>query len=211
MTSSLKVTVKQIDAVLPQTQCRECGYADCYAYAEALASGKTTIDRCPPGGVTTLQKLATLLQQDPTLYINRLQQKYRAPSIAIIDENLCIGCVKCIKACPVDAIVGAPKLMHTVIQSECSGCELCVPVCPMDCISMESLPPRSDSKQQQCATQWRKRYTARKTRLARQQRQQQQVYEKAKLNQEDKQHRSKQAAIAAAIARSKARRELQNE
>lgn len=211
MTSSFKVTVKDIDAVLPQTQCRECGYADCRAYAKALVNGTTTIDRCPPGGIDTLNALGELLDVETTSYTEALLSKYRAPSVAVIDEDLCIGCVKCIKACPVDAIVGAAKLMHTVIKSECSGCELCVPVCPMDCISMQSLPPRNRTEQQQCATQWRERYTAHKARLTRHQREQQQRLESAKLKQEDKQLCTKQAAIAAAIARSKAKREQQGE
>ena len=206
MTSSFKVTIEQIDAVLPQTQCRECGYADCHAYAEALANNKTSIDRCPPGGINTLNALGKLLQVDTTSYEEDTVTNYRKPSVAVIDEDLCIGCVKCINACPVDAIVGAAKLMHTVIKNECSGCELCIPVCPMDCISMRSIAQRSHSEQQQRATQWRQRYTSRKARLAHQQQEQQQRYDRSKLNQKETARHLKQAAIQAAIARSKAKR-----
>ncbi len=201
-----KPKVEQLDAILPQTQCRECGYAGCKPYAEAMVKGEADINLCPPGGVTTLQKLAQLLQRDATPYINELKQKYRTPSIALIDEDLCIGCVKCIKACPVDAIVGAPKLMHTVIKAECSGCELCVPACPMDCIHMETLPERSANEQRNKSQQWRKRYYAHLTRLEQDEEIKQQRLIAAKLKQQEAQRENKRAAIAAAIARSKAKR-----
>ncbi len=120
---------------LPQTQCTRCGYPDCRSYAEAMADGSAEIDRCPPGGAEGIARLATLTGHavrplDP----ERGSEGPRA--LAVIDEAWCIGCTLCIKACPVDCIVGASKLMHTVIDAQCTGCELCVPVCPVDCIAM---------------------------------------------------------------------------
>ncbi len=128
--------VQDIDAVLPQTQCGLCGYAGCRPYAEALASGVATIDHCPPGGVKTLHALGALLQIDPNPYDAAMVQQMRPPAMAMIREAECIGCTKCIQACPVDAIVGAAKLMHTVLAHECTGCGLCVEPCPVDCIDM---------------------------------------------------------------------------
>ncbi len=127
--------VDAIDAVLPQTQCGQCGYPGCRPYARAIAGGEADINRCPPGGQVTIRELAALLGRKP----KPLDPDYGPElpvRVALIDENLCIGCKKCILACPVDAIVGAPKLMHTVLAVECTGCDLCVPVCPVDCIDM---------------------------------------------------------------------------
>ena len=124
-----------IDALLPQTQCTKCGYEGCRPYAEALARGEAQIDRCPPGGDEGIAKLAALLGR-PVIALNPDCGEFRAPRVALIDEALCIGCVKCIQACPVDAIVGASRLMHTVIAGWCTGCELCLPPCPVDCIAL---------------------------------------------------------------------------
>jgi H+/Na+-translocating ferredoxin:NAD+ oxidoreductase subunit B len=130
--------VEKIDAILPQTQCGQCGFPGCKPYAEAIASGEADIDRCPPGGEDGIKKLAELLGVEAKpLDASRGETKPR--SVAVIDENLCIGCTLCIQACPVDAILGAAKHMHTVIASECTGCELCVAPCPVDCIHMERL------------------------------------------------------------------------
>jgi len=129
-------TVNDIEALLPQTQCGQCGYLGCHPYAAAISKGEA-INRCPPGGDRTIQALAELLHRD------LLPPDFDAPpprSIAYIREDECIGCTKCIQACPVDAIVGAAKLMHTVIASECTGCDLCVEPCPVDCIDMRPLP-----------------------------------------------------------------------
>jgi electron transport complex protein RnfB len=130
--------VDQIDAILPQTQCGQCTYPGCRPYAEAIAAGEADINQCPPGGETTIQSLAELLGVDPKP-LNAEHGVHKEKRIAIIDEQVCIGCTLCIQACPVDAILGAAKQMHTVIESECTGCELCIPPCPVDCISMALL------------------------------------------------------------------------
>jgi electron transport complex protein RnfB len=124
-----------IDALLPQAQCAQCGYPGCRPYARAIARGEADIDQCPPGGEETIRALAQLLgRESRPLDITRGVHKPRA--VAHIDESTCIGCTLCIQACPVDAIVGAAKLMHTVVEAECTGCELCLAPCPVDCIEM---------------------------------------------------------------------------
>lgn len=123
----------RINALLPQTQCGQCGYPGCRPYAEAIARHEADIDQCPPGGEKGVRALADLLGVDA----KPLNAAFGAPKprhVAVIEEPLCIGCTLCIQACPVDAIVGAPKRMHTVIASECTGCDLCIPPCPVDCI-----------------------------------------------------------------------------
>jgi electron transport complex protein RnfB len=127
-----------IDAVLPQTQCTRCGYPDCRRYAEAIAAGEAGIDRCPPGGVQGLERLAAVTGL-PVVPLDPSHGSEGPRTLAIIDEAWCIGCTLCIKACPVDCIVGAAKQMHTVIEPLCTGCELCLPVCPVDCISLETV------------------------------------------------------------------------
>jgi electron transport complex protein RnfB len=127
--------VERIDALLPQTQCAQCGYPGCRPYAEAITSGAADINQCPPGGETTLLALADLLDREPKP-LNPDNGVSKPPLVALIDEQICIGCTLCIQACPVDAILGAPRLMHTVIAAECTGCELCLPPCPVDCIDL---------------------------------------------------------------------------
>lgn len=127
--------VDRIDAVLPQTQCTKCGYDGCRPYAEAIAQDGESINRCPPGGADGIRKLAALLNV-PELPLDPDCGTHLPPLVAVIDEQHCIGCTLCIQACPVDAIIGANKLMHTVVADLCTGCDLCVPPCPVDCISM---------------------------------------------------------------------------
>lgn len=130
--------VAKIDAVLPQTQCGQCGFPGCKPYAEAIAKGEADINLCPPGGEEGIQKLADLLGVEFKPFGGDALPKAKA--VAFIDEQTCIGCTLCLQACPVDAIVGAAKQMHTIIVSECTGCELCIPPCPVDCISMKPIP-----------------------------------------------------------------------
>jgi electron transport complex protein RnfB len=127
--------VERLDRLLPQTQCGQCGYAGCRPYAEAMAAGDALGDRCPPGGDAGARALAALLGASPLPY-DRARGAHRPPRVAVVVEADCIGCTKCIQACPVDAIVGGAKRMHTVIEPLCTGCELCVPACPVDCIEM---------------------------------------------------------------------------
>lgn len=158
---------KRIDALLPQTQCRQCGYAGCEPYAEAVAHGTADINRCPPGGDVVIAELAQLTGRSPKP-LDATCGITKPPAVALIDETWCIGCTLCIQACPVDAIVGAAKLMHTVIVDECTGCELCILPCPVDCITMVPVARSTDrSAQLARAAQARRRYGARNTRKAR--------------------------------------------
>lgn len=127
--------VDKIDALLPQTQCGQCTYPGCRPYATAIANGEADINQCPPGGEATIHALADLLDRDPKP-LNPDNGVEKPKTLAVIDEQTCIGCTLCIQACPVDAILGAAKQMHTVIADECTGCELCLPPCPVDCIDM---------------------------------------------------------------------------
>ena len=123
-------------AVLPQTQCTRCGYPDCEGYAKAIAQTAAPINQCPPGGDEGIERLAALTGQ-PALPLNPHHGVQAPRTVAWVDEAWCIGCTLCIKACPVDCIVGAPKVMHVVVEAQCTGCELCVPACPVDCIHLE--------------------------------------------------------------------------
>ncbi len=130
---------ERIDAILPQTQCEQCGFHGCRPYAEAIATGEAPINRCPPGGAAGIAQLAALLGL-PVLPLDPAHGVEKPRTLARIVEADCIGCTKCIQACPVDAIVGAAKLMHSVLAEDCTGCELCVPACPVDCIVLEAMP-----------------------------------------------------------------------
>ncbi|MGZ5239505.1 MAG: RnfABCDGE type electron transport complex subunit B [Caldimonas sp.] len=155
---------------LPQTQCRRCGYDDCRAYAEAIADGRAELNRCPPGGAGGIERLARVVGRppsplDPDCGIESVR------SVAVVDEAACIGCALCLKACPVDAIVGAARQMHTVIDAACTGCELCIPVCPVDCISLVATSGAAtgwDAWSQAQADASRRRYEARRRRDAKQ-------------------------------------------
>ena len=126
---------ERLDRLLPQTQCGQCGFDGCRPYARAMARGEAGVDRCPPGGDAGAHALARLLGVAPVPY-DRTRGAHKPPQVALVDEEGCIGCTKCILACPVDAIVGAGKYMHVVIEPLCTGCELCVPACPVDCIEL---------------------------------------------------------------------------
>lgn len=128
--------VDRVNGLLPQTQCAQCGFPGCRPYAVAIAAGNANINLCPPGGDDTIRRLASLLGRD-VIELEDAANTDMVNSVAVIDESLCIGCMLCRNACPVDAIIGAQHLMHTVIASECTGCELCLPPCPVDCISLE--------------------------------------------------------------------------
>ncbi|MCP4091064.1 MAG: RnfABCDGE type electron transport complex subunit B [Gammaproteobacteria bacterium] len=130
--------VQKINALLPQTQCAQCNYPGCLLYAKAIADGTADIDQCAPGGDATVTALANLLGRS-TRKVNPVYGKPQPLSVAVINEAACIGCVLCIDICPVDAIVGASRYTHTVIQKECTGCELCIPLCPVDCIEIVPL------------------------------------------------------------------------
>jgi len=133
--------VREVDALLPQTQCAQCGYPGCRPYAEALVDGAAGIDRCPPGGTRTVEALARLLGRE-VVPLDTTRGTTKPPQVARIDEDECIGCALCLPACPVDVIVGAQRFVHTVIEADCTGCELCLPPCPVDCIAL--VPPRAE-------------------------------------------------------------------
>ena len=138
-----RTVIDQINAILPQTQCGQCGFKGCRPYAQAIASGAADINQCPPGGDEGIIELAHLLGVSPKP-LNTQFGHYKPKSVAFIVEENCIGCAKCIAVCPVDAILGAAKFMHTVIATECTGCELCVAPCPVDCIIMKPAPTWKD-------------------------------------------------------------------
>jgi electron transport complex protein RnfB len=140
MADSGKTLADRIEDVLPQTQCTKCGYPACRPYAEVIANGTAAHNQCPPGGDEGIARIAALLGK-PVIPLNPVNGVERERPVAVIDESACIGCTLCIQACPVDAIVGAAKQMHTVIASLCTGCDLCVPPCPVDCIEMHVVTP----------------------------------------------------------------------
>jgi electron transport complex protein RnfB len=168
--------VERVDAVLPQTQCTRCGYPDCRSYAEAIAVEQVPINRCPPGGEAGVSRLAALTGR-PAVPLDPAHGLEGPRRLAVIDEAWCIGCTLCLDACPVDAIMGASKLMHTVVDAQCTGCELCLPVCPVDCISLvDASEGRSGwaAWSEAQAEQARDRYGFHRLRAARDEQEQQQ-------------------------------------
>ncbi|MHB1947782.1 MAG: electron transport complex subunit RsxB [Gammaproteobacteria bacterium] len=193
-------TPEQINAILPQTQCGLCGYNGCMPYATALAERKAAINLCPPGGVNGLREIAKLMNEDPTPFLTEMAQTAKPKMLAVIREAECIGCTKCIQACPVDAILGAGKSMHTVIADECTGCELCIAPCPVDCIDMVMVGEQTATDKSKAA-HYRKRYLARNKRL------QLNECEREKPRPENKID-DKKAFIQAALLRAKAKKQF---
>jgi Na+-translocating ferredoxin:NAD+ oxidoreductase subunit B len=188
----------RLEDALPQTQCTRCGYADCRAYAEAIADCSADVNRCPPGGAEGVARLARIAGRvarplDPECGVEA------ARAVAVVDEASCIGCALCLKACPVDAIVGAGKRMHTVIEDLCTGCELCIPVCPVDCISLVNASGKATGWQAWSDTQSgvaRGRYAAHRTRAAKE-------ATMAEATPAVASTASKRDAVAAAVARAR--------
>lgn len=209
----------RIHDALPQTQCKRCGYPDCLGYAQALAAGEAEVNQCPPGGTEGVERLATLTGRS----VKPLDPDFGAEgprTLAFIDEDWCIGCTLCIAACPVDAIVGANKRMHTVLEAHCTGCELCLPVCPVDCILLENVTGDAtgwNAWSTEQALQARHRHDQRSVRLQREtEEQEQRLLAKAELKVSDiaahSQHTDpavldkKRAIIEAALERARAKR-----
>jgi electron transport complex protein RnfB len=163
-----KTLADRIEDVLPQTQCTKCSYKGCRPYAEAIASGEANINQCPPGGAEGIRRLSSVTGR-PVIPLNPVNGFERPRAVAFIDESLCIGCTLCIQACPVDAIIGAAKQMHTIIPKDCTGCDLCVPACPVDCIVMYPVTETTgwDAWTQAQADEARDRHDFRLARLVR--------------------------------------------
>ncbi len=187
---------QDIDNILPQTQCQECGYNGCKPYADALSQGEADIDLCPPGGTEVVVKLSELLKKNSEPYLEKARTNTRPPALARIREAECIGCTKCIQVCPVDAIVGSNKEMHTVFEADCTGCRLCVEPCPVDCIDIIELKTPQFDK-----IRAREQFNQRLARLEQQQQAKRDHYiEKRKLTEANDQ-KAKQDYIMAALKR----------
>jgi electron transport complex protein RnfB len=220
LSAAQQALADRLDAALPQTQCTRCGYPDCRGYAQAMAAGEADINRCPPGGAEGITRLAAI--SGHALQPLDASRGHEGPRLlAVIDEAWCIGCTLCIKACPVDCIIGASKRMHTVIDAECTGCELCVPACPVDCIALVPVTGAATGWAAWSAEQAdaaRARYTTRTARLQRDQAENDErlaarAAEKladlaahSRIEDADALAR-KRAVVEAALARARARRE----
>jgi electron transport complex protein RnfB len=189
---------ERIDALLPQTQCTRCGYPACRPYAEAIAAGSADVNRCAPGGTATIAALAALTGR-ASRPLDPACGSEGPLAVAVIDEATCIGCTLCIAACPVDAIIGAPKRMHTVLASLCTGCELCVPPCPVDCIALH---PAGRAWTAADAAAARERFAARERRLARNE----SLADRGPVPRASEAIAARKAAVDAALARARARR-----
>tara|TARA_R110000787_G_scaffold82711_15_gene178722 strand:- start:3069 stop:3665 length:597 start_codon:yes stop_codon:yes gene_type:complete len=193
-TAQRQSLAEAIDRLLPQTQCTRCGYLACKPYAEAIADGAAEINRCPPGGAAGIARIAQLLDRAELPLDTDCGEEKKVETVARVIEADCIGCTKCIQACPVDAIVGAMNLMHTVISDECNGCELCIPPCPVDCIVMDAAPEHPPAFE--LAQQFRARFEARTQRIHR-------LEEQRRLKRQAR--KAANDPVAAALARAKAR------
>ncbi|WP_372657322.1 electron transport complex subunit RsxB [Hydrogenophaga sp.] len=209
---------RQIDDALPQTQCTRCGYPDCASYAQAVAADEAGINQCPPGGAEGISRLAAITGKS-VIPLNPVNGQEGPLTVAVIDENWCIGCTLCIAACPTDAIVGSNKRMHTVVETYCTGCELCLPACPVDCIQLEPVGQGTgwQAWSQPLALQAQTRYRARTERLAREHlANDKRLEDKARLKLADLASHSqltdgaaldkKRAVIEAALARARSKR-----
>ncbi len=206
MSNRSHIKANDIDAILPQTQCGLCEFTGCKPYADAIVNDNAPLDRCLPGGVKTLRILGELVGESIDSLVPEMQNKQKGPAVVSFRENECIGCTKCIQACPVDAIIGASKQMHTVLTDVCNGCELCIEPCPVDCIDIHLLPNRSDEENKNLADFWRDRYDIHQTRLEKMQKKSRAKHDAAKLMQSQSREQTvqnRQQAIAEVLGSGK--------
>ena len=200
--------INKIDAILPQTQCGMCDYPDCKSYAKAIATGEKDIAHCSPGGERVLNLIADITNQDPSPYKYFVAERMRPKQVMQIREEECIGCTKCIQACPIDAIIGGRKNMHTILTDVCSGCELCIEPCPTDCIETIALPEIDEQQFANRAGEWRNLYNTKTDRISKKPYRARIKSESTeKINDRAEQIKQRQAEIQAAILRSKQKRQ----
>lgn len=205
----MKISIDQIDQLLPQTQCGLCEYKGCRPYATAIVEQGERIDKCLPGGVRVLRELGALTKINTESMVDEMSIKTKPPMLAVIREAECIGCTKCIQACPVDAIIGASKQMHTILTDICNGCELCIEPCPVDCIDLIVIPEPNATTREQNAKLWRQRYEKREQRLERLEKEKVAEYQQSKLGENSHETLdARRKAITDAVARAKAKRDV---